>query len=105
MSKALNDVLKIVGGCIPRMLEHFMTEEKLKDGLSDFLSLHEYNNTDTEDLWNTLDLFVDDQIPDNLFLYEIMDTWTKQEGYPVVVSDGTTVSQERFFLNTSGINI
>ena len=87
------------------MLEHFMTEEKLKAGLSDYLSLHEYENTDTADLWNTLDLFVDDQIPDDLFLDEIMDTWTKQEGYPVVVTDGATVSQERFFLNTSGIEI
>ena len=87
------------------MLEHFMTEEKLKAGLSDYLSLHEYNNTEPEDLWNTLDLFVDDTIPDNLFLDEIMDTWTKQEGYPVVVTDGATVSQERFFLNTSGIEI
>ena len=81
-----------------------MTEEKLKAGLSDYLSLYEYENTDTADLWDTLDLFVDD-LPDDLFLDEIMDTWTKQEGYPVVVSDGTTVSQERFFLNTSGINI
>jgi aminopeptidase N len=86
------------------MLEHFMTEEKLKAGLSDYLSLHEYENTDTADLWDTLNLFVDD-LPDDLFLDEIMDTWTKQEGYPVVVSDGTTVSQERFFLNTSGNNI
>ena len=86
------------------MLEHFMTEEKLKAGLSDYLSLHEYENTDTADLWDTLNSFVDD-LPDDLFLDEIMDTWTKQEGYPVVVSDGTTVSQERFFLNTSGNNI
>ena len=80
-----------------------MTEEKFKAGLSDYL--HEYGNVDTAELWNSLDLFVDDQIPDNLFLDEIMDTWTKQEGYPVVVSDGTTVSQERFFLNTSGNDI
>ena len=82
-----------------------MTEEKFKAGLSDYLLLNEYGNVDTAELWNSLDLFVDDQIPDNLFLDEIMDTWTKQEGYPVVVSDGTTVSQERFFLNTSGIKI
>ena len=87
------------------MLEHFMTEEKLKDGLSDYLSLHEYENTDNLDLWSTLEMFVDDQIPEDLFLDQIMDTWTKQEGYPVVVSDGATVSQERFFLNTSGIKI
>ena len=82
-----------------------MTEEKFKAGLSDYLLLNEYGNVDTAELWNSLDLFVDDQIPDNLFLDEIMDTWTKQEGYPVVVSDGATVSQERFFLNTSGIKI
>ena len=82
-----------------------MTEEKFKAGLSDYLLLNEYGNVDTAELWNSLDLFVDDQIPDNLFLDEIMDTWTKQEGYPMVVSDGTTVSQERFFLNTTGNDI
>ena len=81
-----------------------MTEEKLKAGLSDYLLLNEYGNTDTAELWNSLDLYAD-ELPDDLFLDEIMDTWTKQEGYPVVVSDGATVSQERFFLNTSGINI
>ena len=81
-----------------------MTEEKLKAGLSDYLLLNEYGNTDTPELWNSLDLYAD-ELPDDLFLDQIMDTWTKQEGYPVVVSDGTTVSQERFFLNTSGNNI
>ena len=78
-----------------------MTEEKFKAGLSEYLFLNEYGNVDTAELWNSLDLYADD-IPDDLFLDEIMATWTKQEGYPVVVSDGTTVSQERFFLNTSG---
>ena len=86
------------------MLENFMGEEKLKAGLSDYLLLNEYGNTDTPELWNSLDLYAD-ELPDDLFLDQIMDTWTKQEGYPVVVSDGATVSQERFFLNTSGINI
>ena len=86
------------------MLEHFMTEEKLKAGLSDYLLLNEYGNADTPELWNSLDLYAD-ELPDDLFLDQIMDTWTKQEGYPVVVSDGATVSQERFFLNTSGIHI
>lgn len=78
-----------------------MTEEKFKAGLSDYLLLNEYGNVDTAELWNSLDLYAD-ELPDDLFLDEIMDTWTKQEGYPVVVSDGTTISQERFFLNTSG---
>ena len=81
-----------------------MTEEKFKAGLSDYLLLNEYGNVDTAELWNSLDLYAD-ELPDDLFLDEIMDTWTKQEGYPVVVSDGTTVSQERFFLNTSGNDI
>ena len=81
-----------------------MTEEKFKAGLSDYLLLNEYGNVDTAELWNSLDLYAD-ELPDDLFLDEIMDTWTKQEGYPLVVSDGTTVSQERFFLNTTGNDI
>ena len=66
--------------------------------------LNEYGNTDTPDLWDVLDLFAEEFIPENLYLDQIMDTWTKQEGYPVVTSDGSTISQERFFLNATGKN-
>merc|ERR1739848_816016 len=66
----------------------------------DYLAINQYGNTVTEDLWDVLDLHAED-IPDDLYIQEIMDTWTKAPGYPVVFSDGSTVSQERFFLNVT----
>ena len=38
------------------MLEHFMTEEKLKAGLTDYLRLYEYDAPETADLFDILDL-------------------------------------------------
>ena len=83
------------------MMEHFLTEEKFQSGLRDYLAINQYGNTVTEDLWDVLDLYADN-IPEDLYIQDIMDTWTKQAGYPVVISDGATVSQERFFLNATG---
>ena len=83
------------------MIEHFLTEEKFQSGLRDYLAKHQYGNTETKDLWESLSYY-EDNIPDDLYIQEIMDTWTKQAGYPVVISDGSTVSQERFFLNVTG---
>ena len=86
------------------MMESFMTEEKLKAGLTDYLQLYEYDAAETADLFDILDLF-GDNIPDNLDVTTIMKTWTELAGYPVVYCDGSSITQERFFLNpTSNVH-
>ena len=80
------------------MMESFMTEEKLKAGLADYLYLHEYENVETADLFDVLDLY-GDNLPDDLDVTQIMKTWTELAGYPVVYCDGSSVTQDRFFLN------
>ena len=82
------------------MTENFMTEEKFKDGVRSYLKTHQYGNAESKDLWASLTTFAD--LPGDLTISKIMDTWTTQAGYPVVKFNGTTITQERFFLNASG---
>ena len=77
-----------------------MTEEKFKDGVRSYLKTYQYGNAETKDLWASLTTFA--TLPENLTISKIMDTWTTQDGYPVVKFDGKTITQERFFLNASG---
>ena len=85
------------------MMESFMSEEKLKAGLTDYLKLYEYDSAETVDLLNILDLY-GDNLPDDLDgdpldVTLIMKTWVDFAGYPVVYCDGSSITQERFFLN------
>jgi puromycin-sensitive aminopeptidase len=66
------------GAAIIRMLEQFLGEETFRRGLVHYLSAHEYGNARTEDLWASLAHVSGKPVK------EIMDTWTKQPGYPVV---------------------
>ena len=38
-----------------RMLEFIMGKNNFKEGLSKYLKKHEYNNAETQDLWDVLD--------------------------------------------------
>ena len=64
------------GAAIIRMLEHFLGEETFRRGLAHYLSAHEYGNARTEDLWEALGSVSQKPVK------AIMDTWTKQPGYP-----------------------
>jgi puromycin-sensitive aminopeptidase len=66
------------GAAIIRMLEQFLGEETFRRGLVHYLSTHQYGNARTEDLWASLAQVSGKPVK------EIMDTWTKQPGYPVI---------------------
>jgi aminopeptidase N len=36
------------------MLEKFLHQETLRNGLNDYLNIHQYGNAETKDLWNVL---------------------------------------------------
>ena len=78
-----------------------MTEDKFKAGLNYYINENLYGNAETKDLWDVLGMF-DENVPDVLYIDQIMDTWTNKAGYPVIISDGSNISQERFFLNATG---
>ncbi len=64
------------GAAIIRMLEQFLGEETFRRGLVHYLSTHQYGNARTEDLWAALAYVSGKPVK------AIMDTWTKQPGYP-----------------------
>jgi puromycin-sensitive aminopeptidase len=86
------------GGSVLRMLEHFLGAEAFRRGLRRYLSKHQYGNARTRDLWDALGEASGQPVAD------MMDTWVKQTGYPVVnvrttrTDDGIelTGSQSRF---------
>ena len=86
------------GGSVIRMLENFLGPEVFQGGLYRYLKGHEYGNARTQDLWAAL------EEESGLPVTNIMDSWVKQTGYPVLEvqadrrGDGVQVSltQERF---------
>ena len=88
------------GGSILRMTQHFMTEDKFKQGVRSYLKKHQFGNAESKDLWESLQEWAN--LPESLTISQIMDTWTNQPGYPVITFNGSTLTQERFFLNASG---
>lgn len=78
------------GSTVIRMLYSYLGEESFKKGLNLYLTKHQYKNAYTEDLWEAL------SITSNQPVKEMMDTWTKQMGYPVITV--TKVKENTLFL-------
>ncbi len=83
------------GAAVLRMLEQYLGEDSFRDGIRHYLSLHQYSNTETTDLWDAIEESSGEPVR------QIMDTWIFQGGYPAVeaelVGDRTLrLRQERF---------
>ena len=68
------------GASVLRMLEDFMGPEEFRIGVKRFLEKFKYGNAVTADLWKELAGVSSTQ----LNISRIMDTWTRQMGYPVL---------------------
>ena len=66
------------GSTVIRMLHGFLGEEAFRAGLNHYLNKHQFRNTFTEDLWDALELQSGKPVA------TMMNTWTKQMGYPVL---------------------
>lgn len=82
------------------MLQKWLGAEPFREGLVGYLDHFKYNNTVTEDLWQWLG-----KSSPGKDVEGVMNTWTKQTGYPVLVvteesSDGKEkvlkIEQKRF---------
>ncbi|KAK7208464.1 peptidase family M1-domain-containing protein [Myxozyma melibiosi] len=88
------------GSCVLRMVSKFLGEDVFIAGIRKYLKKHKYGNTQTGDLWAALSEVSGKDVS------ALMDSWTKQVGYPVLTvteaADGKsiTVRQNRFL--TSG---
>lgn len=88
------------GSSVILMLEAFMGEENFKKGLNTYLKTHLYSNAETADLWKALQ----DYAPEGVDIAKVMDTWTRQMGFPLVTVNKTAlgnyiVTQKRFLSN------
>ncbi|XP_046631093.1 glutamyl aminopeptidase-like [Daphnia pulicaria] len=83
------------GAAVLMMLESFMGPENFQKGIQDFLKEYKFKNAATADLWRVLQT-----VTPQLDITRIMDTWTRQMGYPVlnytVNGNVLTVKQSRF---------
>ena len=82
------------GAAVLRMLERYLGPGRFRDGIQRYLKDHAFGNTETSDLWDSIEAATDEPVR------RIMDTWIWQGGYPLVTvrEDGDTLSfaQERF---------
>ena len=97
------------GASILRMLEEALNKRKLRRGIRKYLKKHTKRHVLTADLWKAMELmsYNDWSLDRELLpIEEIMETWTRQMGYPVLtveVVDGGNfrVTQERFLIDRS----
>ena len=94
------------GGSLLRMLEQFLGEERFRSGVRHYLTAHSYRNTETSDLWDSIEIAVADDGGEPV--RALMDSWIWQPGYPLVSVNLTTdrsslvFSQQRFTFATDG---
>ena len=66
------------GSTVLRMFETFIGEENFKKGVRNYLNKHKFKNTHSSDLWTELSGETEYDLED------ILPTWIKQEGYPII---------------------
>lgn len=91
------------GASLIRMMNHFLGEETLKRGLTNYLEAHKYGSAHQDDLWNqlTFQAHQDGSLASHMTVKEIMDTWTLQTGYPVVTVTRSYVNGSAYISQVS----
>jgi puromycin-sensitive aminopeptidase len=85
------------GAAVLRMLEQFLGAEEFRKGIGLYLKEHQYDNTETGDLWDALEQSSGQPVR------SMMDTWIFQQGFPVISvapnadGRGLKINQSRFF--------
>ncbi|XP_008047122.1 aminopeptidase Q [Carlito syrichta] len=90
------------GASIARMLSSFLNEHLFISALKSYLKTFSYSNVEQDDLWRYLQMAIDDQSTILLpaTVKSIMDSWTRQSGFPVITLNVSTgvMKQEPFYL-------
>ncbi|MGA6974671.1 MAG: M1 family metallopeptidase [Candidatus Binatus sp.] len=96
--RAMFDILTYEkGAAVLRMLEQFLGDNVFRDGIRLYLKKHQFNNTETSDLWDALEAASREPVR------KMMDSWIFQPGFPIIdaapTADGRglKLSQRRFF--------
>ncbi|XP_053689545.1 glutamyl aminopeptidase [Sabethes cyaneus] len=96
------------GASVIRMLEDFVGEQVFKAGVTAYLNKLKYGNGVSEDLMEELDKLFEDPTDSTVTVSLVMDTFTKQKGFPVVtvemVGSQFHLSQSRFLADPEAID-
>ncbi len=95
------------GGALLRMLEQYLGTERFRSGIRRYLHTHSYGNTETSDLWDSIEEAVAESGGEPV--RAMMDSWIWQPGYPLIRAEIDTsqaqsalvLSQERFAFESS----
>ncbi|XP_037947541.1 puromycin-sensitive aminopeptidase [Teleopsis dalmanni] len=83
------------GASVIRMLHDYIGESDFRKGMNIYLTRHQYKNTCTEDLWAAL------QEASSVPVAEVMSTWSKLQGFPVVSVDAIQKDDNKMVLKLS----
>ncbi|MCP4436977.1 MAG: M1 family metallopeptidase [Actinomycetia bacterium] len=87
-SEAMFDILTYEKGCsVVRMLEQYLGPERFRDGIRSYLRKHAWGNTETTDLWDSLEEASGEPVR------WMMDSWIFNGGHPLVTveRDGASI--------------
>jgi tricorn protease interacting factor F2/3 len=84
------------GGCVLRMLEHYVGEPNFQKGLKKYLSDFKYKNAEGQDLWNAIGK------ASNMPVSSMVNSWLRQPGFPLIEitqdGDNLKLKQKRYLL-------
>ncbi|NXF04194.1 AMPE aminopeptidase, partial [Smithornis capensis] len=84
------------GASILRMIQDWITPDLFQKGCQAYLTKHYFQNAKTQQFWEAL------EEASNKSVKEVMDTWTRQMGYPVLeMRDNSVFTQKRFLLDAN----
>ncbi|KAF7058701.1 hypothetical protein CFC21_065703 [Triticum aestivum] len=87
------------GASVIRMLQSYLGAERFQKAMASYMKKYAYSNAKTEDLWAVLEKETGESVKD------LMTTWTKQKGYPVINAkikgNDIEIEQAQFLLDGS----
>lgn len=90
------------GAIVLKMMNDFLGEPAFQAGIREYLKKFEYGNAVQDDLWSVMTDkgHAYQTLPNHLTVKEIMDSWTLQPGYPMVlakkIGHSVVITQHRF---------
>ncbi|KAL0441377.1 UNVERIFIED_CONTAM: Aminopeptidase M1 [Sesamum radiatum] len=86
------------GSAVIQMLQNYLGDEVFQKSFVSYMKKYAFKNANTEELWSVL------SETSGVEVNKIMDTWTKQKGYPVIsvkLNDHTLVFEQTQFLSSA----
>ncbi len=95
IDKVFDDISYRKGAAVLRMLEDFIGDADFRRGLHDYLLKHALSNAEKDDLWDALS----GVSAKGRGVKDLVTSWITMAGYPALHVNGSSVTQERFFLS------